>query len=277
MIQTGRVFLGLHELRTVRFYKGLMCEFLGGCILIVCGCGASLTMEAGKPPSTVTRAFVAGMTIANIVWTLNHVSGSHNNPVITFAFMISGIVSVTKTIGYIIAQCLGTMTGAAVVWFLVPPSWRGNLGSTVFHEDVTLVQGFFIEFISTFILMMGVFATADRYRTDHSGSLPLTIGLIIFMSNAWAGKLTGCSMNPARSFGPAVVSGSWNHHWVYWVAPFAGSTFGSQLYRYALAESPQEADTSIHVNRRDPHHKKPSYLRKFTDKTIVIEATPTQL
>ncbi|CAG5116137.1 unnamed protein product [Candidula unifasciata] len=276
MTNNLRAFLGFHELSTVHFYKALLCEFLGTGILIVSTCGSIVSMDAGRVVSTFSTAMTSGMTVAYIVWTFNHVSGAHINPVVTFAFMITGIVSLTKTVGYILSQCIGAVTGAAIIWYMLPPSWRGNLGSTVFHEDVTLAQGFFIEVISTFIMVLGVFATSDRYRTDHSGSLPLTIGLIVFMESAWAGKLTGCSMNPARSLGPAVLSGSWDHHWVYWLAPALGSSCGSLLYQHVLAESPQEANTSIHIDPSDPHHENPSYLKKFTDKTIIVQPAVSQ-
>ncbi|BFZ13470.1 hypothetical protein BsWGS_16509 [Bradybaena similaris] len=272
-----RVFLGFHELATIHYYKALMCEFLGTCILIVSGCGSCVAMDEGRPLSTLTTALTFGMTVAYIVWTFNHVSGAHINPVVTFAFMITGIVSLTKTIGYIIAQCVGAIAGAAIVWYMVPPSWRGNIGSTVFHQDITLAQGFFVEAISTFIMVLGVFATSDRYRTDHSGSLPLTIGLIVFIESAWAGKLTGNGINPARTLGPALVSGAWDHHWVYWLAPTLGATVGALLYQHVLAESPQQANTSIHIEPAILSQEDAPYLQKFTDQTIIVTADPKKL
>lgn len=100
------VFLGFHELSTVKFYKGLMCEFLGTCILIVSGCGSKVTMGEGQPVDTLATALTFGMTVAYILWTFNHVSGAHVNPMLTYAFMITGIVSVTKVSG-INTICLG--------------------------------------------------------------------------------------------------------------------------------------------------------------------------
>ncbi|GFO25033.1 Aquaporin [Plakobranchus ocellatus] len=156
----------------------------------------------------------------------------------------------SQSIAFIIAQCAGAIGGAAVLWEITPTSWRGTLGSTVFAEDVTLIQGFFIEYVSTFILLLGVFACSDQLRTDHGGSMPLTVGLIVFMQSAWAGKPTGCSMNPARTLGPALISDTWDHHWVYWVAPTLGALSGALLYHHVLAVTSAEVEQQLPSNHQ---------------------------
>ncbi|RUS92003.1 hypothetical protein EGW08_000216 [Elysia chlorotica] len=232
----------LSEAATLKFHKAILSEFLGTAILIIAGCGSVITMDEGRPVSTFTSALTFGMTVAMIVWTFNHLSGAHINPCVTLSFLVTGHISVTKSIGFIIAQCAGAIAGAAVIWELTPPAWRGTLASTVFSDDITLVQGFFIECVSTFILMLGVFACSDQLRTDHGGSMPLTVGFIVFMQSAWAGKTTGCSMNPARTLGPALISGTWDHHWVYWAAPTLGALSGALLYHHVMAVSSADVD-----------------------------------
>lgn len=98
MEETGRlgIFLGFHELRAVKFYKAVVCEFLATAILLLFICGASVTMENGKPLNLYTAAFNAGMAVAFIVWTFNHVSGAHINPALTFSLFATGHVSLTK-------------------------------------------------------------------------------------------------------------------------------------------------------------------------------------
>lgn len=91
----GRI-LGFHELRTVKFYKAVVIEFIATTILLLFVCGTTVTMDTGKSLNTYTGAFNSAMAVAYIVWTFNHVSGAHINPVITLCFLVTGRVSVTK-------------------------------------------------------------------------------------------------------------------------------------------------------------------------------------
>ncbi|CAG5133236.1 unnamed protein product [Candidula unifasciata] len=266
------VFFGLHELNTVKFYKAVVCEFLATALLIVFVCGAAVTMDSGRSLSIYTGAFNGAMAVAYIVWTFNHVSGAHINPAVTLSFFVTGHVSVTKTVAYIIAQCGGSVAGAALTWVLVPRAWRGNLASTTFSDEITLAQGFAVEAISTFTMILGIFASSDQYRTDHAGSLPLTVGLIVYTQVAWAGHLTGCSMNPARTLGPAVMAGTWDNHWVYWVAPLVGAVAAGLLYQHVLAESPKRADLSIQIDATVSSTATATEDLKFNDGTTGVKS-----
>ncbi|XP_059164954.1 aquaporin-like [Physella acuta] len=231
-------FLGFWELKTSKFYKAVAAEFVGTAILMVSGIGAYTTIGEGVPVHPLVSAVCFGMTVAMVIWTFNHVSGAHINPSVTWSFMITGHISLVKSIAFVLVQCAGSIAGCAIVWYMVPEKWRGQMGSTVFAEGLTVGQGFAIELIATFILVLGVFASSDQNRTDHGGSMPLTVGLIVFMQSAWAGRPTGCSMNPIRTLGPAVVADVWDHHWLYWVAPTVGGSLGALFYQYILAEKP---------------------------------------
>ncbi|CAL1540104.1 unnamed protein product [Lymnaea stagnalis] len=224
---------------------------------MISGCGAYATLDQGKPQDPLISAVCFGMTVATIIWTFNHISGAHINPSVSWSFMITGRLSLAKMLTYTVMQCAGSIGGCAVVWFMVPDAWRGRLGATVLAEGVTVGQGFVIETIATFILLLGVFASSDQYRTDHGGSMPLAVGLVVFMQSAWAGRPTGCSMNPIRTLGPAVVAGVWDHHWLYWLAPTLGGSLGALFYQYVLAERPSEINCELlNICRdKDTHHK----------------------
>jgi glycerol uptake facilitator-like aquaporin len=105
-----------------------------------------------------------------------------------------------------------------------------QIGVTLLHEDLSQAQGFGIEVIVTFILMMAVFACLDAKRKDLNGSFPLTIGLAVTVGGLFAGPFTGGSMNPARSFGPALVMNNWTGHWIYWVRSWVFFHRISQIY-----------------------------------------------
>ncbi|CAL1533971.1 unnamed protein product, partial [Lymnaea stagnalis] len=127
------------------------------------------------------------------------------------------------------------MLGAAILMGLTPESYQGNLGMTLVSEKISLEQAVGVELFITFLLVLTVFASCDGKRKDLNGSAPLTIGLSVTMCHLWAIDYTGASMNTARSFGPALVMGTWDNHWVYWVGPTVGGVVAGVLYEHLFA------------------------------------------
>ena len=129
------------------------------------------------------------------------------------------------------SQCAGAILGAVMLYAVVPSEARGaaGLGKTSLAANVTIVQALTIEMLITMVLVMVVFAAAadDINAATVKGSAPLAIGLSITTCHLFAVPLTGSSMNPARSLGPAVVLGQFDNHWVYWVGPLLGGVFGA--------------------------------------------------
>ncbi|KAF0291305.1 Aquaporin AQPAe.a [Amphibalanus amphitrite] len=117
---------------------------------------------------------------------------------------------------------------------LTPAGIQGSLGMTQVHPELTAAQGFGIEVLITFVLVFVVFGVCDEKRTDVLGAGPLAIGLAVTTCHVGALKCTGASMNPARSFGPAVVTGIWANHWVFWAGPLLGGLLAAVLYSLAF-------------------------------------------
>ncbi|XP_055891199.1 aquaporin-like [Biomphalaria glabrata] len=234
-------FLGIHELSTAMFYKAAFAELAGTAILMISICGSYTTLDQGHPQEPLVSAACAGLAVAMIIWTFNHISGAHINPSVSLSFMVTGQLSLVKTVVFIVMQCAGSIAGTAIVWYIIPDQWRGQIGATVLGKDVTVAQGFVAEMIATCFLILAVFASSDKNRSDLGGSMPLTIGLVVVMQNTWAARLTGCSMNPIRTLGPAVIAGVWDDHWLYWVAPTLGGVLGALIYKYILAQHPSQA------------------------------------
>jgi aquaporin TIP len=162
------------------------------------------------------------------------ISGGHLNPAVTIGLLATRRIEPLTALGYIIAQLAAACAAAALVKLLLPAAAvRGSLlGVPVIASSVTLGQAIGIEMVLTFFLMSAVFGTAvspDAPRVAGFG-----IGLVLLFDILVGGPLTGAAMNPARAFGPAVISGQWLGHVVYWVGPVLGAVLASLLWQYAL-------------------------------------------
>ncbi len=167
-----------------------------------------------------------------MVSAIGHISGGHINPAVTFGVWIAGKIPSREAVVYWVAQLAGGVVGATFLLFLFDDDVRQavQLGTPVLAEGVNPLQGVLFELIATFFLVFVVFATA----IDDNGAFKMVagfaIGLVVAFDILAGGPLTGASMNPARTFGPALVGNVWAAHWVYWVGPLAGGALAALLY-----------------------------------------------
>ncbi|EMD65875.1 hypothetical protein COCSADRAFT_170309 [Bipolaris sorokiniana ND90Pr] len=195
-----------------------------------------------------------GFSLAVTVWVFFRISGGLFNPAVTVALTIVGVIGFIKALWLIVAQFLGAIIAAAIVSGLFPGPLAVN---TTLSPETSVTRGLFIEMFLTFMLLLTIFMLAtEKHRATFLA--PLVIGLALFIAELAGVYFTGASLNPARSFGPAVVTGVWpGHHWIYWVGPLLGALLTVSFYKllkllnYSTANPGADSDgLEKHYNHR---------------------------
>jgi MIP family channel proteins len=220
--------------------KQCVAEFIGTFALIFVGVGA-IYNYAGAAPGVglLGIALAHGLTIAVMVSATGAISGGHLNPAVTMGILVGGKIKPFDAVAYWIAQLAG---GSAAGFLLV--GLFGENGRTIvangtpdLAEHITPGMGIVIEMVLTFFLVFVVYGSAVDVRAPKIGGL--AIGLTIALDILFGGPLTGGSMNPARTFGPALASGHWNNHAVYWIGPMLGGALAGLIYGRFLIKAPR--------------------------------------
>jgi aquaporin TIP len=174
-----------------------------------------------------------------------HISGGHVNPAVTLSLAVGGQITLFRSALYVVAQVAGSSAACLLLRWLT-----GGLATPVhaLAAGVGPAQGVVAEAVFTFSLLFVIYATIldPSPRKVLPGAGPLLTGLLVGANSVAGAVLSGASMNPARSFGPAVATGVWTHHWVYWVGPLAGGPLAVVVYEWLFMTTPAAAAAHHH-------------------------------
>jgi MIP family channel proteins len=222
--------------------RAYVAEAVGTFLLVFAGTGAvviNAVSEGGVTSLGIGLSF--GLVVMVAIFAIGHISGAHINPAVSLAFAAFGSFPWRHVPTYMVAQLIGaTAASLALRWLF------GNvagLGSTVPTDGATQALG--LEVIITFFLMFVIVAVATDERAVP-GAAAVAIGGYVALAATFSGPIAGASMNPARSFGPALASGTWTDHWVYWAGPVAGALLGALVYTYLrYGETPSKEPAGV--------------------------------
>ena len=209
-----------------------LAEFIGTFTLVFVGVAA---LASGADTLAVALAF--GLSVTVMIAAVGAISFAHFNPAVTVGFWVLRRISLSELFLYWSAELSGAVFALLCLRGLVGVAKLEpvNYGATLVAADVSILQGAVIEMVLSFFLMF-VIATCVIQKQAQAG---LYIGFTVTLCAVAGGALTGASMNPARSFAPALFSGHWAHHWLYWVAPIMGAAIAAVVAKYLWPSEPE--------------------------------------
>ena len=219
-------------------HRRCLTEALGTAILVFAGTGAIVIDEiSGGQVTHLGIGLTFGMTVCAVIYATGHISGAHINPAVTLGFALAKHFPWRDVPLYWGAQLAGAAIGSAGLLALFGQT--GNMGATV--PAGSALQSLGLEVALTFILMFVIMAVATDQRAVGQGAA-IAIGTTVGLEAIFAGPISGASMNPARSLGPALIGGVWTSHWLYWLGPLAGAAAGAFVYRWVQGGNARPAE-----------------------------------
>ena len=215
-------------MKDLRLY---LAEFAGTFFLVFWGTAAvAVDAITGGKIGHLGICLTFGFLVLAMIYTLGDISGAHLNPAVTIGFFFSRLIGTKHTFFFIIFQFLGALAASFTLNWLLPNA--GTLGETI--PSISLGRNFFIEFFLTFLLMFVIvnLSYGSKQKGITSG---IAVGATVTLACIIGAPLTGASMNPARTLGPALISGTYDGLWIYLTAPFLGASIAVAFYSYIFA------------------------------------------
>lgn len=231
-----------------------LAEFVATFALVLIGAGSVCANALTGGALGVTGIALAhGFAIMVMVYATAHISGAHINPAVTFAMMVTKRINPGAGCGYIFSQLLGSVSAALMLKWIYPgfvaaAPYLGNTELAAALPHLTIGSAILLELVMTFFLVFVIYAVAVDNRAPKSIA-GLAIGLTVALDVLFGGPLTGAALNPARAFGPALITVRWIGHTAYWAGPILGAVLAATLYENIFLKKSVAADRQAAVSR----------------------------
>uniref|UniRef100_A0A1J3G3I9 Putative aquaporin PIP2-5 n=1 Tax=Noccaea caerulescens TaxID=107243 RepID=A0A1J3G3I9_NOCCA len=240
------------ELGKWSFYRALIAEFIATLLFlyvtVMTVIGYKSQTDPALNPDQCTGVGILGIAwafggmIFILVYCTAGISGGHINPAVTFGLLLARKVTLVRAVMYMVAQCLGAICGVALVKSFQSSYYtRYGGGANGLSDGYSIGTGVAAEIIGTFVLVYTVFSATDPKRSARDSHVPvlapLPIGFAVFIVHLATIPITGTGINPARSLGAAIIYNkdqAWDHHWIFWVGPFAGAAIAAFYHQFVL-------------------------------------------
>ncbi len=228
--------------------KKYIAEFIGTMVLVILGCGTAMLVgcDAVNGGGYILTAFAFGLVIVGMAYCVGNISGCHINPAVSLGVLMSGGMTSKDFIGYIVSQCLGALTGSGVLAAIFSlggvEDKTGGFGSNgLAGVNGSTVAGLIVEIVLTFIFVLTILGVTSK-KAGHGSFAGVVIGFTLTLVHILGIGLTGTSVNPARSIGPAIVAAITGNTdaiacvWVFIVGPLVGAALAAVVYKYLESE-----------------------------------------
>ncbi|KAF5453437.1 hypothetical protein F2P56_028339 [Juglans regia] len=255
------------ELGKWSFYRALIAEFIATLLFLYVTVLTVIGYKSQTDPDKINTDACGGVGISGIAWSFGGmifvlvyctagISGGHINPAVTFGLFLARKVSLVRAVMYMVAQCLGAISGVGLVKAFNKSYFdKYGGGANTLSEGYSKGTGLGAEIIGTFVLVYTVFSATDPKRSARDSHVPvlapLPIGFAVFMVHLATIPITGTSINPARSLGPAVIYNkdkAWDDQWIFWVGPFIGAALAAFYHQFILRAGAAKALASFRSN-----------------------------
>jgi len=263
-------------------WRAVIAEFIATLLLTFAACASTIPLPGTNAAAqSLIAGIVQGFTLAAMIGAIANTSGGHVNPAVTLALTVSGNMPLVDGLAYMLFQILGGIAGAAILRGVLTHVVTGPLGATALSQGISHFEGYVFEFIVTTILIFTVFGTAvDKDAEGNIKSLaPVPIGMALVAGVTIAFGFTGGSLNPARSFGPALVNHYWHAHYIYWFGPITAAILVALFYRFVLSTKPGgENDANPNTKPASAHSSASPHRRASTasDNHVPLQGISTQ-
>jgi aquaporin PIP len=229
------------EVAQQSFRQAVIAEFIATFMFLFCTIGCVVFTQDGGITTArqLEVSLVFGAMITILVFIMAGISGGNINPAVTWALLLTRKISPVRAVMYTGSQLLGAICGAGFVRIMTPAMFdKVDGGANEINPSATSQEALGVEFGCTGLLVLTVMAATDSHRADTNKHIPtiapIVIGLAVTAAHFIAIPVDNCSINPARTFGVAAISGNWNDHWVFWFGPYLGATAAALVYYYLL-------------------------------------------
>lgn len=223
--------------------KKYIAEFIGTAVLVILGCGTAMLVgcDAAAGGGYILTALAFGLVIVGMAYCVGNISGCHINPAVSLGVLLSGGMDIKDFVGYVISQCLGALAGAGVLGAIFGlggvTDMTGGFGSNgLSGVNGSVAAGLLVEIVLTCIFVMTILGVTSK-KANHGSFAGIVIGFTLTLVHILGIGLTGTSVNPARSFGPAVVAAITGNSapiaclWVFIVGPLVGAALAAFIYK----------------------------------------------
>lgn len=219
----------------MKSFKKYLAEFIGTFVLVTLACGTAAAVDCQTDTANAAYLLTAlafGLVIVAMAYSIGNISGCHINPAVSLAMLISKKMTIIDFIGYVVAQFAGATAGAAVLRIILGAD--SSLGANSIYNVTEIGVSFTVEAILTFVFVLAILGVTSK--KEFSGVAGIVIGLSLTLVHIFGIHFTGTSVNPARSFGPAILSGNTEGLWIFLLAPLVGGALAALCYKVLASE-----------------------------------------